>query len=312
VSDVRAQFNQLQWLVMGGIGLAVALALALALGLSTTITRPLHQLSQNAQRIAAGDYRARVALHRQDEVGALAHSFNQMVERLETAEQARGRQLAAIVHELSRPLAGMRAAIETLRDGADTEREVRDTLLGGVEEELGRLVRLVGTLQSLHKRALRPMQLNCTEIALERVIRAGVANFEPVAAELEIELLVDLPPNLPRVYADQDRVIQVLTNLLDNAFKFTPRSGRVTVRAGEDNRGVWVSVADTGVGIAPDELPHVFQQFYRGDESRPLEKRGMGLGLAICREIVMAHQGQIWVESESGQGARFTFTLPKG
>jgi signal transduction histidine kinase len=312
VTDVRAQFSRLRWLIVGGITLTVVLALGLALGLATTITQPLRQLSEGAHKIATGNYRARVDVQGRDEVGTLARSFNQMVSRLNEAEQARERQLAAIAHELARPLAGMRAAIETLQDDAYADAEMRDTLLTGIAEELGRLERLVGTLQNVHKHAVRPMQLNRSEVAPERVIHASVANFEAVAAQTGITLSVEMPPKLPLIHADEDRLIQVLTNLLDNAFKFTPRNGRVTVQAGENEQGVWVSVADTGVGIAPDELPHVFQQFYRGDESRPPERRGMGLGLAICREIITAHRGQIKVESELLQGARFTFILPKG
>jgi signal transduction histidine kinase len=234
-----------------------------------------------------------------------------MVQRLEEAEHARERQLAAIVHELARPLAGMRAAVETVRDSAGADPEMREILLDGVGEELGRLERLIGTLQGLQKRALRPIQLNRSEVSLERVIRASAANFEPIASRLGIGLTVEVPHALPEIRADEDRVIQVLTNLLDNAFKFTPRGGRVTLQASEDDQNVWVSVADTGVGIALEELPHVFQQFYRGDESRPPEKRGMGLGLAICREIVVAQGGRIQVESQRGRGTRFTFSIPK-
>jgi len=311
VADVRGQFDQLRWLILGGTLLTALLALGLALGLATTITRPLHQLSESARRIAAGNYRTRVRVNSQDEVGALANSFNQMVQQLEEAEHARERQLAAIVHELARPLAGMRAAIETVRDSAGADPEMRDTLLDGVGEELGRLERLIGTLQGLQRRALRPIQLNRSEVSLERVIRASAANFEPIASRLGIGLTVEVPHALPEILADEDRVIQVLTNLLDNAFKFTPRGGRVTLQASEDTQNVWVSVADTGVGIAPAELTHVFQQFYRGDESRPPEKRGMGLGLAICREIVVAHGGKIQVESQRGHGTRFTFSIPK-
>jgi len=310
VGDLRAQFNQLQWLVVAGVMLTAILGLGLGLGLATTIARPLRQLSASAQSIAKGDYRTRVSVHSRDEVGALARNFNQMTQRLEEAEQARERQLAAIVHELARPLAGMQAAVETLRDGADVDREARDALLSGIAEEVARLDRMIETLQSLHKRALRPMQLNRTQVALERIIRATLANLEPVAAQLGITLALELPSGLPQVHADEDRLIQVLTNLLDNASKFTPRGGKITVQAGAETSDVWVTVADTGVGIAPDELPHVFQQFYSGDESRPLEKRGMGLGLTICREIIAAHGGQIWAESELGQGARFTFSLP--
>lgn len=312
VHDLRAEFSQLQWVVLGGVALTIILGLGIGLGLATTITRPLRQLNESTQRIATGNYHTRVAVPSRDEVGALAHSFNQMIDRLEIVEQGRQRQLAAIVHELARPIAGMQAAVETLRDGADADVETRAMLLGGVEDELGRLDRLIRTLQNLHKRTLHPIELNRSEIMLDRVIRASVANYELVATQLGISLTVDVPPDLPRIQADQDRIIQVLTNLLDNAFKFTPRGGRVSVQAGQDDQTVWVSIADTGVGIGPDELPFIFQDFYRGDASRPPEKSGVGLGLAICREIITAHQGHIEVKSEAGRGACFTFTLPKG
>ncbi len=311
VDDVRAQFDQFQWLIISGSILTVFAALTVALALATTITRPLRQLTERAREIAAGDYTSRVETHSRDEVGTLALSFNQMAARLEEAEQARGRQLAAIIHELARPIAGMRAAVETLRDGADQEPEMRDALFAGTEEELARLDRLIGTLQGLHKRAIQPMQLNCTEISIDRLIRASVATFEPVATRMGISLSVEMAPDLPSIHADEDRLIQVLTNLLDNALKFTPQGGKIVVGACQDIAYIRITVADTGVGIARDELPNIFQQFYRGHESRPPENRGMGLGLAICREIITAHGGTIMVESESGKGSRFTFHLPK-
>jgi signal transduction histidine kinase len=310
VDDVRTQFDQLQWLVISTTAITVALALALAIGLAATISRPLRQLSERAQAIASGDFKARVDSANRDEVGLLAQSFNQMATHLEQAQQARDRQLAAIAHELTRPIAGMQAAVETLRDGADEDLEIRDSLLAGMEEELARLKRMITTLQGLHKRGLEPIQLNRTEIVFDRLVRAAGANFEPVAARTGVALSIDIANDLPKIRADEDRLIQVLTNLLDNAFKFTPPGGKIIVRASKESDGICITVADTGVGISPAELPNVFQQFYRGDETRPPEKRGMGLGLAICREIITAHQGKIWVESESGEGAIFTFTLP--
>jgi signal transduction histidine kinase len=311
VAYMRSAFRQLQWVILEGMAVTVVLGLGLGLGLATTIARPLRELTERVQDIAKGNYQARVTLRDGDEIGVLAQSFNQMAAQLEEAEQTRARQLAAIAHELTRPLAGMQAAVETLHDGADAEVEVREALYTGVEEELARLERLIGTLHGLHQQALRPISLNQAEISLERVIRASAANFEPIAARLGITLSIELPRGLPRIYADEDRLIQVLTNLLDNALKFTSRGGQVTVQVGEQADAVWVRVADTGVGIAPDELPYVFQQFYRGDASRPPEKQGMGLGLAICHEIITAHGGQIWAESEPNRGACFTFTLPK-
>ncbi len=311
VDDLRAEFNHLRWLILGGVALTVILGLALSLALATTVTQPLRQFSQSVQHISAGNYQTRVALQRRDELGDLARSFNQMAGRLEEGEQARQRQLAAITHELARPLTGLRAAIETLHDGADADPEVRSSLYEGLEAELARLERLIGALQNLHQRALQPLQLQCTEVQLERLIRAGVANFELAAAQAGVTLNTQIARPLSQIYADEDRLIQVLTNLLDNALKFTPPGGLITVQAAEVGQAVQVTIADTGAGIAPAELPHLFQQFYRGQTTRPPEKQGMGLGLAICREIITAHHGQIWVESRPGEGARFTFTLPK-
>ena len=311
VDDVRAQFTQLRWTVVIGVALTALIGLGLGLGLATTITRPLRQLSTSAQQIAAGDFRQRVAIRSQDEVGQLARNFNQMTARLEEAEQIRTRQLAAIVHELTRPLAGMRAALETLRDYPNVNVETRNEFLDGLTDELARLERLLGTLRGVAKGALRPMQLNCSEISLERVIHASITHFKPMAASLGVTLNVDLPTRLPSIRADEDRLIQVMMNLIDNALKFTSRDGSVSIQVGKENDYLWVRVADTGAGIAPDEMAHLFQQFYRGSESRPPEKRGMGLGLAICRDIITAHGGEIHVDSEAGQGTQFTFTLPK-
>ncbi|MBI5029445.1 MAG: HAMP domain-containing protein [Chloroflexi bacterium] len=310
VTDVRTQFDQLRWLIMGGFTFTVLLSVALALGLATTITRPLRLLSEGVQRIATGDYLAHVPVRSRDEVGFLARGFNQMTERLREAEQGRQRQLAAIVHELVRPLAGMHAAIETLRDGADTDREMREALLTGTAEELARFKRMLGTLQSLHQRELHPIRLVLTEIDLQRLIHACANNFEPIAARQQITLTENIQEPLPRVQVDEDRIIQVLTNLLDNAVKFTPRGGSVSIQSGIAKRHIQVRVSDTGVGISPEELPYVFQQFYSGAETRPPEKRGMGLGLTICREIIEAHQGEIQVDSAIGKGTTITFTLP--
>ncbi|GIK42927.1 MAG: hypothetical protein BroJett011_67600 [Chloroflexota bacterium] len=311
IAYMRSAFGQLQRVILEGMAVTVLLGLGLGLGLATTIARPLHELTERVRDIARGNYQARVTLRRKDEIGVLTQSFNQMAARLEEAEQTRTRQLAAIAHELTRPLAGIRAAVETLHEDTEADIEIRDALFTGIEEELARLERLVDTLHSRHQQVLRPMQLRQADISLERVIQASTANFEPIAAHLGVTLSVEMPRSLPRIHADEDRLIQVLTNLLDNALKFTPRGGQVMVQALEQANAVRVRVMDTGAGIAPEELPYLFQQFYRGNESRPPEKQGMGLGLAICREIVTAHGGQIWVESELDRGTCFTFTLPK-
>lgn len=311
VADLRTYFNQLQWLILGGAGVTVVLGLGLGLSLAATITRPLRALSASARQIANGNYTARTPVHSRDELGVLEINFNQMAARLQELEKTRSRQLAAIRHELARPLAGMRAAVEILRDDAEMDAESRQALLEGVNEELARLQRLLNTLQYQEKRTLRRLELHPTKISLPRVIQASLANYEALAAQEQIALSAELPDTALEIVADEDRLIQVLTNLLDNAFKFTPRGGRITVCAQQLQGEIQVSVQDNGLGIAPEELPQIFQEFYSGTATHPPEKRGMGLGLAICREIVVAHGGAIQAESSPGHGARFTFTLPQ-
>lgn len=310
-ADVRAQFSHLRWLIVGGFGVTTLLALILGFGLAGTITQPLHRLMQQAQAIAGGNYRARVAIQRKDELGALGITLNQVAATLEESQLARRRQVAAIVHELARPLAGMHAAVETLLEEEQVEPETAQRLLSGVADEIARLERLVATLQVLDRRAIQPLQLQRSPVSLARIVHAAVAVFEPLATRRGVVLEVELPPNLPDVSADEDRLIQVLINLVDNALKYTPQGGQVIVKVEERADGVCVTVGDTGIGIASDELPHLFQQFYRGAETRPPEKRGLGLGLTLCREIITAHQGRVWVESTFGEGARFSFSLPK-
>jgi signal transduction histidine kinase len=267
-------------------------------------------LSHRIRKLAAGEFPAQVPVQRTDEIGILAQSFNQMAARIEEAQTLRQRQLAAIVHELARPLTGIRAAVETLADGAADDKEVAVELLTGIGEEIERLVRLLGPLQRLDQRIVHPLRLNQCEVNLANVIKASFAQYELVAQQAGSTLLSRIPTNLPLVYVDEDRVIQLLVNLLDNALKFTPPGGTIVLEVSAQDEFALICVADSGVGIGPDEMPHLFQQFYRGAESRPLEKRGMGLGLTICREIITAHGGKIWVESELNKGTRVLFTLP--
>jgi two-component system sensor histidine kinase BaeS len=317
VEDVRAAFERLRWLVVSATMVTGLVASVLGLALSGALTSPIDRLVRSIQEIAAGNYNARVETKRQDEIGVLATAFNQMAVRLADAESARQQQLAAIVHELARPLTSMSVALEVLLDGGDANRGGTDPgaqreLLAGLGEETARLERLVNTLQSVQKQAVQHMELQCVPLSVEHLICATAAYYMPTAERDGITLVAYAPAPVARVMVDEDRMIQVLANLLDNALKFTPDGGCITVEA-EDNpdRGVvCVSVADTGPGVMPDELPHIFEQFYRGERGKRPGTGGLGLGLAICRQIVAAHGGEIWVESEPGRGARFIFTLP--
>lgn len=311
IADVQAQFNYLRWLALGGVAITGLVGLALGLALAASITRPLLQLSASVARVAQGDYRVRVQIPSRDEIGRLAHNFNWMAERLEKGEEIRQRQLAAITHELARPLTGMLAALDTLRDGADADLAEREILYDGVTSEVTRLQRMLGTLQSVQKHMLQPIELKRARLDLPGVINSVAFQFEPLATQAGLRLVVQVPRDLPAVYGDQDRLVQVLTNLLDNSCKFTPRGGNIVIEGGDQAENVWIAVSDTGEGIAAEEMPQLFQEFYRGASSRSPEKRGMGLGLAIARDIVSAHGGTIRVESVPAKGSRFVFTLPK-
>lgn len=312
MDDLRLQLNQLHWLVLSGTGVTALWGLALGLGLARTLTGSIDRLVGCIRAIAAGNYRTRVDTPRDDEIGLLASSVNRMATQLADAEALRQQQLAAIVHELARPLTSMSVAVEVLLDEEESDPALRRDFLAGVGEEIARLQRLVGALQQVRRQSLEPLPIHCTAVSLPRMISAGLTHCKPLAARLGVTLSAQLPADLPSVRADEDRLLQVLINLLDNALKFTPRGGRITIEAATAPEAdmVWVAVTDTGCGIAPDELPHLFQQFYRGAESRAPEKRGMGLGLALCHQIITAHGGKIWVESRPGQGTRMIFTLP--
>jgi signal transduction histidine kinase len=313
VGDVRSQVDLLHWFVVGGTSVTALLAVALGLAFSRTLTNPIQRLVTCIQEIAGGNNQARIETQREDEIGILAESFNQMAAKLASAESVRRQQLAAITHELARPLTSMSAAVEVLLDDRDADRDLQRELLVGVWDEMARLERLVNTLRQEQKRVLQPLQLQCSAVSLPHLLRATAAKHKASADRCGVALHVEAPTSLPLVYADEDRLIQVLTNLFDNALKYTLRGGHIFVKAEQcdvtsASPMVQVSVADTGVGIASDELPHIFQQFYRGGSQWP-EKTGIGLGLTICRQIVTAHGGKIWAEGEPGRGAHIIFTL---
>jgi signal transduction histidine kinase len=210
-----------------------------------------------------------------------------------------------VSHELRTPLTAIKGFIETLQDGAADDPAVRDRFLNTIAIETERLTRLTNDLLLLTRADVGRLDLHLDATDLIACIQRAVAQMEGRAREKQIAVEVELPDDPVSIQADADRIHQVLVNLLDNAIKFTPPGGRVTVLLDDQK----VTVTDTGSGIPAGEIPHVFERFYRGDRSRARKGAdGAGLGLAIAKAIVEAHGGQIWVESE--QGASFTFTLP--
>ena len=231
-----------------------------------------------------------------------------MAENLERTESLRRQLIGDVSHELRTPLTAIKGSLEALIDGVlPAEPETFEQIY----QEADRLQRLVNDLQELSRVEAGALKLELQPLLLADLLKAATIPLDRQYSEKGVELVVNLPNDLPEVLADADRLSQVLFNLIGNALQYTPVGGQVTVAARRQGDEVQVSVKDTGIGIAADQLPYVFDRFYRADRSRSRVSGGSGIGLTIARHLVEIHHGRIWVESPGeGKGSTFTFTLP--
>ncbi len=284
---------------------------AVGLGLSGAIARPLRRLTSAAGAVAQGDLHQQVPVRSQDEVGRLSHAFNEMTARLRAARQMQVDFVANVSHELRTPLTSIKGTVETLRDGAVDDRQVRDRFLETVEGETDRLIGLVNDLLTLSRADSQALNLQRQAVDLGELARHTVERLALQAKGRDLHLRVKVSPDAPQALADPDRIEQVLRNLLDNGLKYSRPGGAVTVRVDGGPEGVArVRVEDEGIGIPAAALPHLGERFYRADRARSRAEGGSGLGLAIAQALVEAHDGWLRVESEEGQGTVVTFTLP--
>ena len=282
-------------------------AVLLTVGLSRRILGPVSTLTAAARRMERGDLSQRVEVQSEDEIGELARAFNAMADGLTRLEDLRRSMVSDVAHELRTPLSNIQGYLEALLDGVvQPKREVIDSL----HEEAMLLNRLVDDLQELALAEAGQLKLERRPVAPADLVTRAMEAARAQAAASGITLQVDLPADLSLVDVDPQRIGQVLGNLLSNALTHTPSGGEVVVAAQARESEVELSVSDTGEGILPEHLPYIFERFYRADKSRSRATGGTGLGLAIARQLVEAHGGRIEVESEVGQGAVFTFTLP--
>src|SRR3990170_6789942 len=300
LSDVRRSL----W-ISGGVTAAAALGLAVVV--SGQLTRPLRRLAVAAAGIANGKLDTRVEGAGRDEIGQVGQAFNSMAQALQRQEELRQSMMADIAHELRTPLSVLRGNLEAMLDGLMEPSADQLEVIHDQSVTLGRLVEDVRTLSlaSAGHLELRRQPVDVGELA-----RRVTSELEAAARERGIELSVQAGADLPRPQVDRDRIGQALRNLLDNALRYSPRGGRVEVSVKAVEGGLVVSVADSGIGIAPEDLPHVFGRFYRADGSRSRSTGGSGLGLAIVKQLVEAHGGRVWAESEPGRGSTFSFSLP--
>ncbi|MCS6889298.1 MAG: ATP-binding protein [Chloroflexus sp.] len=307
--ELQEQFQSViqQALLISGFA-ALAAAVAVSLFVSRRIVEPIQTLSQVSRRLAQGFYRERTAIHADDEIAQLAQSVNQLADALDQTERRRLALLADVTHELRTPLATIGGYMEGLVDGVVSANPATFNL---ILRETRRLQRLIEDLELLSRVEAGQLPVVARAIDLRPVLEEQIAQFEPLFSSNQVNLCLDAPEQLPQVWADPDRVAQVLINILANAYRYTPAGGSVTVQARADDHEVRVAVIDTGIGIAAEHLPHLFERFYRVDKSRARNSGGSGIGLAIARHLIYTQGGEIWAESDGiGKGSRFIFTLP--
>jgi signal transduction histidine kinase len=295
-------------LTLAGVG-AVIVAVLVGIWLARTLTRPLHALTAATHRMAGGELEQAVAVQSKDEIGELAAAFNTMSREVARAHQARKQMTADVAHELRTPLTVIAGYIESMRDGvlgATPER------LGVIYGEIERLQHLVGDLRTLSQADTGELKLDFQPVAPAELLQQAQAAFEHQAAQKGVALAVETTHLLPSVRVDEIRLMQVLGNLVSNALRYTPAGGRIVLGAAANgDNSVALSVRDTGPGIAPEDLPFIFDRFYRADKARTAEGGESGLGLAIAKALVEAHGGALTVQSAPGQGSTFVIQLPQ-
>lgn len=311
LSDVTSVLRdlRLRWLLSTLI--ALALSGLVGLLLSSAIARPVRRLTAAAGAVAQGRLDQQVPVSSKDELGQLSRAFNEMTSRLQTAHQMQVDFVANVSHELRTPLTSIKGMVETLRDGAVDDLLVRDRFLGTLETETDRLIRLVNDLLVLSRADSEALNLRRQSTNLKHLAQACLDRLTPQATAHDIDLRLTVAPATPPVWADPDRIEQVLVNLLDNAIKFSGPGSTVTVKIGPGQAGtVLLQVCDEGIGIPAEALPRLGQRFYRVDKARARNAGGSGLGLAIAQALIAAHGGDLWPDSHEGHGTVVSFTLP--
>jgi heavy metal sensor kinase len=289
---------------------ASALLLAMPIGwfMARRALRPVEAVTRTATEIAAGAIDRRVAVRGQgDELGRLAQAFNAMLDRIETLVSGMREMSDNLAHDLRSPLTRIRAAAEMSISG-DRSEGARSSLAATATEECDRLLEMIDTNLAITEMESGAVHLNRIEIDLAQLVREACELFQTVAEDRKLELVAELPAHCA-IFADRQRLQRAIANLIDNALKYTPATGRVTVALSDDGQQVRITVADNGVGISPAETARIFERFYRADGSR--SEPGNGLGLSLSLANARAHGGGISAESVPGRGSTFTLVLPR-
>ncbi|MBE7022662.1 MAG: HAMP domain-containing histidine kinase [Ruminococcaceae bacterium] len=289
--------------------LVLVVALVIIYMVSRRITSPIKALNRAARDIADGHFDRRVTPDINAEIGELGESFNKMADSIEQLEHMRSSFVANVSHDLRTPMTTIIGFVQGILDGTIPP-EKQPQYLSIVLDESKRLSRLVTDLLDISKIEQGNYKPELRDFDINEMIRLSVIKLEKRITDKNIHLSVGFQSEDSRVLADKDSIQRVLTNLMDNAIKFTDEGGFIDIRTGPDNRGkIFVSIQNSGIGIDSRDIKHIFDRFYKTDNSRGLDKNGTGLGLYIVKNILQGHGETIWAESEPGEFTRFTFTL---
>ena len=314
VADATSETLQAERLVAGALPIALLIAFGIGIWLLRSISRPVSELERGMRAIAEGDLTHELGLSpsQKGEFGRLAASYQRMATQLGELERLRAEFVSVASHELKTPINVIIGYLELLQEGIYGELSPKQKeILQTINKQGQTLTRLVKRLLDISRFEASGGKLEVRQVDLQRLLTTLESSFSVLAMQRDIVFSVDHGQGLPaRVYWDEDRINEVLGNLVSNAFKFTPRGGKVALSVAAVENKVVVTVSDTGAGISPDQLPHIFDKFFMADNQAQAATKGTGLGLAIAREIVEAHGGQISVESRVGEGTTFVVTLP--
>jgi two-component system sensor histidine kinase GlrK len=308
LGDSSAKANNLATGMSAGF---ILFGIIISIFITRTITKPLSLMRKKTRQIASGDFERTLDLCSPPEIEDLAQDFNLMCDKLKEIDKMKSDFFSLMAHELRTPLASIKEGTNLLLEGIDeAQKDKRKKVLTIIAEESNRLIDLVNSLLDLSKMEAGMMALNLETSDIRPLINRAVSGMEPLAMAKNVSIKVEIPPELPCVKMDGDRILQALSNLTGNAVKFTPKGGCITISACSVGDGVSVSVADTGPGIPKEDLNAIFDKFRQATITGYRNIKGTGLGLAIVKHIINAHGGKVWVKSEQGHGSVFFFLLP--
>ena len=309
VQDTVDSLTSMQDRMLGIFALALAVVLVLAGFIARIVTRPVAELSAGIERMSKGDYQHRVHVKGRSELAQLAAAFNQMSEQVHSLDEARNQFVSNASHELKTPLATIKILVESMLYQDDMPAELRSEFLGDIDREIDRLSSVVGDLLTLVHIDSHKLRLRREMMVFSDTVRETVARLTPLAKKRGQQIVARIADGC-EMFADPGKLSQVCYNILENAIKYTPDGGTITVVLSRMGRDAVLEITDTGVGIPEEDLPHVFDRFYRVDKARSRDTGGTGLGLSIVQQIVRLHAGSVTVQSEPGKGTTFTVQLP--